>query len=291
MELGFIGVGLMGSRMGKRLLAAGHTLVVCDTSAENRDAMVALGATAVDSPAELGKVVDVIFSIVPNASVLKAIVSGPGGLAETATANTVLIDMSTVDPDSSAQVAQAMEEKGGQLLRMTVSGSTEFAENGTLSLMVSGNRALFDAYLPVLEIIGNRQHYVGDKEQSRYVKICVNMMIGTSIQMIAESLVLGEKAGIEWQTLLNCILDSAAASPIIKSKGDMYRNKDFTPMCSGVTLEKDMDLALTLGKEHGVSLPLTAISRQYYTAMKAFGIEQEDYAAVLTVNEKMAGIE
>lgn len=290
MKIGWIGVGLMGSRMSKRLLDAGYEVCVCDPVKENREKLVAAGASCASSPATLAKVTDIIFCMIPNASVLLNIVSGDDGILKTMPRDFVIVDMSTIDPDSSAQAASAIEAAGGHFIRSTVTGSTEFAENGTLGIMVSGEKAIYESVLPILKILGNRQHYLGDAEQSRYMKICINMMIGTSMQMLAESAVLGEKAGLDWEKMIECICDSAAASPIIKAKKEMFQKRDFTPMCTALTLEKDMEIALSLGKKHALSLPITSISKQNYTAMCSHGLEGMDYAAILMINEILNGL-
>lgn len=280
----------MGSRMSKRLLDAGHEVCVCDPVKENRDRLVREGASCAETPAELARVTGLIFCMIPNAVVLLDIIGGHDGIVRTMPKDFIVVDMSTVDPDSSAKAASIIEEAGGHFLRSTVTGSTEYAEKGTLGIMVSGEKTIYESALPLLKILGNRQHYLGDAEQSRYMKICINMMIGTSMQMLAESIVLGEKAGLDWEKMIECICDSAAASSIIKAKREMFQKRDFTPMCTALTLEKDMEIALSLGKKHALSLPITALSKQNYTAMRSHGLEEMDYAGILMVNEILNGI-
>ncbi|MFV0363326.1 MAG: NAD(P)-dependent oxidoreductase [Suipraeoptans sp.] len=290
MKIGWIGVGLMGSRMSKRLLKEGYELYVCDTSKDNIEMMVKEGASSVNTPGELVKCTDIVFCMIPNAIVLKKIMEDESGILQSLPNGFTIVDMSTIDPDSSAEVAEMVESRGAHFLRSTVTGSTEFAENGTLGILVSGEPDVYEKVLPLLKIMGNRQHYLGDKEQARYMKICINMMIGTSMQMLAESIVLGEKANLDWGKMIECLFDSAAASSIMKSKLEMFTNKDFTPMCTATTLEKDLDIALLLGKKHAVSLPLTSISRQNYAAMRSHDMGDLDYAGILKVNEILNGI-
>lgn len=290
MKIGWIGVGLMGSRMAKRLLNAGYEVCVCDPVKENKEKLIAEGATAALSPADLAGKTDMIFCMIPNATVLLDIISGENGILEAMPKDFIVVDMSTIDPDASEQAASAIEGAGGHFLRSTVTGSTEFAEKGTLGIMVSGETAVYESVTPLLQILGNRMHYLGDAEQSRYMKICINMMIGTSMQMLAESVVLGEKAGLDWDKMIECICDSAAASSIIKAKKEMFQKRDFAPMCTALTLEKDMEIALSLGKKHGLSLPITSISKQNYTAMRSHGLEELDYAGILMVNEVLNGL-
>ena len=290
MKIGWIGVGLMGSRMSKRLLDAGHELYVQDTSTENVSKMIEQGAKSVDSPAKLVSCTEVIFTMIPNAAVLQSIVNGHNGILKTMPVGFIIVDMSTIDPDSSAEIAACIEEASGHFLRSTVTGSTGFAENGTLGIMASGEKSIYNKVLPLFAVMGNRYHYLGDKEQARYMKICINMMIGTSMQMMAESIVLGKKAELDWKKMIECLCDSAAASSIMKAKKEMFKNRDFSPMCTAATLEKDMEIALSLGKKHALSLPLTALTKQNYSVMRSHDMDSIDYAGILLVNEILCGL-
>lgn len=192
-SVGFIGLGKMGSRMAKRILDKGYALYINDVIRDNAEALVKQGAIYVPNAEELARKTNVIFTSVPSGSNLKEIIVGKNGLLNSASQDTVLIDMSTIAPKDSAEIAAILDTKKIGYLRACVTGSTAFAEQGTLGIMVSGSKEIFEKELHLLKIIGNRQRYLGKEEQSRYMKISINMMIGTAMQMLAESLVLGER--------------------------------------------------------------------------------------------------
>jgi 3-hydroxyisobutyrate dehydrogenase-like beta-hydroxyacid dehydrogenase len=289
-KIGWIGVGLMGSRMAPRLMDAGYSLSVCDVVRENCEAVISRGAEFFSTPAALAEKVDYLFSIIPNAAVLKDVACSENGVASAIKPGQIYVDMSTVDPASSAEVNELIERAGGTFIRCTVSGSVDYAVDGRLTIMASGDKASYDEILPILEILGNKHYYLGGREESRYMKIIINMLLGTSIQAMAESLVMGEAVGVDWRQMLQVISDSTAANAMMVLKKEYYQNRDFKPMFTGQNMEKDMNLAMDIAKEQHLSLPLAAISRQMYAAMSAQGIQELDYSAVLTVNELMNGI-
>lgn len=290
-KLGWIGVGIMGSRMSRHLLGEDTELYVCDTAPENVDAMVKLGAKAVSSPAELAEKADIIFAMIPNGQVLKGIIAGENGLLQTIKAGQILVDMSTIDPQSSAEAAAMLEEKGVYLMRSPVSGSTTFAEQATLKIMTSGDRDAFERIRPFLEKIGDQVTYVGAKEEARYIKIAINMMNGNTSQMIAESMLLCEAAGLDMDMAVDLLASSAAASPMIRVKADMLKSRDYTARGTiGITF-KDMNIALQIAHDKQIALPMTALSKQMYSAMMGRGQGNLDYYSLLMLNEEMNGIE
>lgn len=287
--VGWIGVGNMGSRMSRRLMEAGWPLWVYDINPAACQKLVQNGAQLAASPARLAQSCDYVFTMVPNTAVLRQIVDGPEGLLQAS--DFILVDMSTLDPAGSAEIAARLAEAGIRYLRAPVTGSTEFAEKGTLGIMASGDEAVYKELLPLLQVLGNRQSLLGNAEQARHMKIAINMMVGVTMQMLAESLVLGEKVGIEWETLVDLIADSAAAAPIVKFKTEALKKRDFAPMATAMVLEKDLQLALDIAKDEALALPLTAFTKQYYAAMRAAGQGALDYSAILLVNEKLNGLE
>ncbi len=290
-NIGWIGVGNMGSRMSRRLMDAGHALYVCDIVSDNTADLVRDGAVYAQYPEDLCGTCEFIFSMIPDAAALKDITAGEHGIINKAGDGLIFVDMSTVDPDSSAEVRQMVEETGAKFLGSTVTGSISYAEEGTLGIMCSGEREVFDRTLPLLEILGNRQRYLGEQEQARYMKICINMMLGTVTQALAESLVLGEKVGIAWDELVECMCDSAAAANIMKAKEDAIKSRDFTPMCTSDTLEKDMNIAMDQVEKYGLELPLASTSRRYYADMRKNDMGMLDYSGLILLNEKICGID
>ncbi len=276
----------MGSRMSRRLQENGYPLVIYDTNPDAAKDLIANGAAIASSPKDLAEKVDYVFTMIPNTVILEEVVSGPGGLAE-AKGDYILIDMSTVAPDGSARVAEALAGTGAGFLRAPVSGSTSFAEEGTLAVMVSGDRALYDEVLPLFKILGNRQTYIGEGELSRYVKIAINMMVNITMQMFSEAVILGKKAGVPWDVLIDLIADSAPASPNLKAKVGRIKKRDWTAMSTVTTSIKDLQLALDIAREEGIALPVTSMVKEYYNAMKNNGWGDLDFGAILLLNEKM----
>lgn len=290
-KVGWIGVGMMGSRMSRRLIDAGYELYVCDIVQESVDHMVTQGAKEVSSPGELMEYVDVAFSMVPNGQILLDIISGEKGILSSIKPGKVLIDTSTVEPKISAQAAVLMEEAGAYLLRSCVTGSVAYAETGELGLMVSGDRGVFEACLPMLKVIGNRQTYLGEHEESRYMKVVINMLMGSLLQGFAECVVFGEKVGLDWETMLDLIGDSAAAPPVVRYKVDVLKKRDFTPMSFATTMHKDLAIAMDIAQEENICIPSTAIANEYYSGMLAQGMGQLDFSGLIITNERMNGID
>jgi len=287
LRVGWIGIGKMGSRMSMRLQKAGYSLLVNDIEKAQAADVIAAGASFVASAAKLAESVDVVFAIIPNSPVLLDILQGDVGVLKTIRPGTIFVDMSTIDPKGSAEAARLLEEKNCIFLRTPVSGSLEHAENGTLGIMCSGNKEAFEKVLPILKQIGNRFHYLGDGEEARYLKIGISMMVGNIAQMLAESLVFGEKMGLDWETMLDVYADSAAASPVIKYKLEALKKRDFSPMGTVGIVEKDLRFAMDIARDEMLALPLTALTYQYFNAMRASGRIDMDYASVLLLNEEI----
>lgn len=291
MKIGWIGTGKMGMRMSTRLVRAGYDVCVFDISRANAEPVVQAGAAFMDSAAELAACSDVMFTMIPNSKILRSIVTGSDGVAAAMRPESVLVDMSTIDPAGSAAVCQEIENRSGIFLRAPVTGSLANAEKGDLGVMCSGNRDAYERLLPVFQALSTRQYYVGQSDEARYLKIAVNMLVGGIIQLLAESLVVGESAGLDWNTMIDVIANSAAAAPIIKFKAEALKQRDFSPMGTSDFVLKDLDIALKIAEEKALSLPVTSLSRQYYAAMHRMGRGDLDYAAVLMLNEEMNGIE
>jgi len=289
-KLGWIGTGKMGVPMCKRLMDAGYGLYVCDVVKANSDSLVSMGATFVPTPMELAEKTDITFSIIPTAAVLKEIVTGENGLAKTIKEGSIYVDMSTVDPDSSAVVNAAIEEKGSKFIRACVTGSVAYAEAGTLGGLNSGDKKAYDTVLPMLKVLTDRQYYLGAGEEARYMKIIINMMLGSCMQAMAESLVMGEAVGMDWELMVDAITDSAAACPAVRFKKERFKARDFSPMSTAEIMDKDMDIALDIAKKNRLAVPLASIARQMYSSMGSTGRFGLDFSAVLLQNEDLNGI-
>lgn len=283
--LGWIGVGNMGSRMAARLLQAGYSMTVCGSGRRDLTAWAQqTGAALAAGPEEVAAGAQIFFSTIPNGSVLTELAEK---LKTQDLSGKIWVDMSTVDAASSQKAAKRVEQAGGQFLRAPVTGSTHFAQEGTLGIMVSGSRAAFERCLPYLQILGTRQPYLGPGEEARAMKIIINMLLGNVLQAWGEALTLGEKLGLPWETMIDLVADSAAAAPIIRYKSETMKARDFRPTSTGYNMHKDMVLATQLAQSTDASLPLTALTQQMYNALMAMGLSSWDNTAVVLVNEAM----
>ena len=289
-KLGWIGTGKMGTPMSKRLLEAGYEMYVCDVVKAQTDNLVSMGATFVPTPAELAQKVKIVFSIIPNSAVLKEIVCGESGLAKTIEKGSIFVDMSTVDAESSSEVNDVLEQKGAKFIRAAVTGSVAYAEEGTLGGLNSGDRQAYETVLPMLKILTNRQYYLGGGDEARYMKIIINMMLGINMQAMAESLVMGQAVGLNWELMVDALADSAAACPSVRFKREQFKSRNFAPMSTAEVMDKDMGLAMNVAVKNRLAVPLASIARQMYSSMGSAGRFDLDYSAVLLQNEDLNGI-
>ncbi len=287
MRIGWIGLGNMGSRMAPRLLTAGHALTVFDTQADRIAPLEKAGATPARSLGEVGES-SVVISSVPNDDVLLQVMLGPDGLRDRMTSGSCLIDMSTVSPVASAKVAEALAGRGIAYLRAPVSGSTNLAAEGKLSIFVSGDRAAFDACRPILDVLGRKVAYLGPGEEARVMKLVVNLLVAVTNGALAEALSFGGRHGLDWATMIDTVADSVAASPYVLSKVDALKQRDWTAVAPVALIGKDMDLLLEAGRRAGAYLPLAAATRQVLTAVEGRGDDGLDMAAVVTFFDALA---
>lgn len=290
-EIGFIGLGKMGKPMSKRILSAGYSLTVWNRTKEKTKDIAELGADVADSPKELASKCDVVFTMVLDDKAVKAVILGEDapweGALDGAEAGDILVECSTITPSASAKVAEESERKDVQYLRAPVSGSTALAEQGTLSFLVSGDKEAYQECLPFFEeVMGNTSDYVGSSEEAKYLKLIINIMVATTPQILAEGLVMGEKAEIDWEKMIDVINNSVVGSPLIGYKVTPLRERDFTPAFTIRQMEKDVDLALEVAKDLKVPVPVTSLIRQCLTAAEARGKGEKDYFSLLELIEE-----
>lgn len=280
----------MGGQLSRRILAEGYELFIYDVQSAQMEPLVELGAHACGSSAEAAEKADVIFSMVPNGRILKSAVFDPAGILEGLSAGKIFLDISTISVEDSAEIAKAVGEKGAFYLPCPVSGSTVQARNGTLTVMTSGNEEAYRKVEPVLALFGPKRYYMGPAEEARVMKLVIQSMVGAQFQSYAEALVLGEKAGVDWNTMIEILSECSAASTNIRNKVTAFQTRDFSPMSTVHVQLKDMNLVMDLAKQYNVPIPVTAVATQYYNAMVASGRGDLDYAAILLVNEENCGI-
>lgn len=290
-SIGFIGMGNMGSRMASRLLEAGFDVTVYNRTPGRADPLIKRGAKQAKSPSDLAKHCEIVISSVADGDALMEVAMGEDGLVRHAKPGLVYVEMSTVSPIESARVATACNGAGIVYLRAPVTGSTYAAESGTLKLLVSGPRDQFDGVADVLRHLGPDHFYLGPGEEARVLKLAINMLIGVTMVAFAEAVVLGKKAGLDWDRMLEVFGESAIASPFLKFKAKQLAERDFSAAFSTRMMCKDFDLALGLAKQEEVAVPVIALARQLLQGTAGLGWGDRDMAAIVLFLERAAGIE
>jgi 3-hydroxyisobutyrate dehydrogenase-like beta-hydroxyacid dehydrogenase len=279
----------MGSPMSANLLKAGHELTVWNRTKAKADGLLDAGAKWADSPKAVAEASEFIFTMVLDGPTLQAVTLGDNGVVAGLGAGKVVIDMSTVSPAESAKVNDAVEAKGSKLLRSPVTGSTVLAQNATLGILSSGDKASYDKTLPLLELMGKNQFYVGPAEEARVLKLSLNMMIGVTMQMMAEAVVLAEKAGLDVTQVCEVMAGSAVGSPLVNYKKALISAGDYKAAFPVSSMIKDFDLAFDAAKQYGVPLPVTALTRQAYQTAVSTGRGDKDFSVLTQVLEEQSG--
>ena len=289
--LGFIGLGAMGGRVTKRLLDAGYEVVGFNRTPAKAQWLLAAGMRWASTPREVAESVEIVFTMVTNTDALATVVQGPNGVLAGLRPGKVYIDMSTVSPAKSRELADQVAARGARMLDTPVSGSPITLEQGQLSMMVGGDRETFERVRPVLEAIAPTVNYVGANGQAVLMKIAVNLNLQVQIMAFSEAMLLAEKGGIPRATALKVLLDSVIASPSLKYRTPFILNEPVEAWFNVNMMQKDMLLALDMGRQFDVPLPTVAVSNEFLTAARAIGLAEHDFFIVYKVLAKMAGIE
>lgn len=292
MRLGFIGLGKMGKPMAANLLKAGHQLVVCNRSQQVVDELVAQGATAAQSPAELAGQVDFVHLCLPVGKDVESVVTGPGGVLEGTREGTVVVDHSTIDPEDSRRLHETCRAQGVAFLDAPVSGGVTGAEAGTLAIMVGGDRDSYERAYPFLERLGNKIAYVGASGSGNVMKLINQMLVGISQCAVAEAMVLATKAGLDPAQAYDILANSYGDSAILRrSVPNFVLKRNFSPAFTLDLLNKDLGLATQLAKKNHVRALMTGLAQQLCLEGSFAGYGGQDMSAVVRVLENLAGIE
>lgn len=275
--IAWIGLGKMGEHMAGHLLAAGYPVTVYNRTAEKAAPLAEKGATVAKSVAAAAAGADIIISMISDDNALRAVASPKDGVLSTAASGATYIDMSTVSPATSAEIAADAEKAGVSYLRAPVNGTVLQAESAALVILVSGPEAAFEACKPVFESIGAKLFYFGDGEQARSMKLAINMMVGITASMFSEAVIFAKAAGLDPDQAIDVIGESAIGSPYTKFRAPALKAMDFTPTFSTKQIAKDFDLALTTAKENGAPTPLTSMVRQFWSDMIETGKGDLDF--------------
>lgn len=289
-KLGFVGLGVMGSRVVKRLLAAGHPVTGYNRTRAKAEWLVQAGMQWGESPRSVAESSDIVFSMVTNTEALRAIAHGDDGILAGLSAGKVYIDMSTVSPAASRGIAAQAAELGAQMLDAPVSGSVITLEEGKLSIMVAGQQAAYERVKPVLLDIGPKVNYVGANGLAVIMKIATNLSLAVQMLAFSEGVLLAEKSGIKRETAVEVLLNSAIASPMIKYRGPFVLQMPDEAWFNVKMMQKDMLLALELGRHLDVPLPTTAVTNEFLTAARGLDLTELDFAAVFHVLAKLSGV-
>ena len=289
-NLGFVGLGVMGSRMAKRLLAACHSVTGYNRTKSKAQWLLDAGMKWADTPRAAAQSADIILSMVANTEALHAVTGGADGILAGLGAGKIYIDMSTVSPAASRELAKQVEAKGADMLDAPVSGSSITLEEGKLSFMVGGKREIFEKVLPYLQAIGPKATYVGGHGLAASMKVATNLSLAVQMLAFSEGLLLAEKSGIERETAVEVLLNSVMASPMVKYRGPFVLRMPDEAIFDVNMMQKDLLLALEMGRQLDVPLPTTAITNQFLTAARAMGLADKDFAIIFEVLARMAGM-
>lgn len=288
-NLGFVGLGVMGSHMVERLLSKGHTVTGYNRTRSKAERLIQRGMRWADSPCAVAAAASVVFSMVTSSAALQAVAEGPEGMLAGLSPGKVLVDMSTVSPEFSRSLADKVREKGADMLDAPVSGSVVTLQEGRLSVMVGGRRETFESMLPLLQEIGPKVTYVGENGLALAMKIAVNLSLGAQMLAFSEGVLLAEKSGIARETAVEVLTHSAVASPMLQYRGPFVLQMPDPAWFDVNMMQKDLLLALEMGRRLDVPLPTTALANEFLTAARARGLAKQDFACVFQVLAAMAG--
>jgi len=290
-NLGYVGLGVMGSRVVKRLMDAGHTLTGYNRTRSKAQWLIDAGMKWADTPRGVVEASDITFSMVTDTKAVEAITQGPDGIIAAMGPGKVYVDMSTMSPAYSRELAAQVSQKGGQMLDAPVSGSVITLEQGKLSLMIGGAEATFQQVLPILQQIGPKVSYVGDNGLAVSMKIATNLSLAVQMLAFSEGVLLAEKSGIAREKAVEVMLNSVMASPMIAYRGPFVLKQPDEAWFDCNLMQKDMQLALEMGRKLEVPLPTTAVTNEWLTAARAMGLADKDFATLFNALSRIAGVE
>lgn len=290
-KIGFVGLGIMGKPMSKNLLKAGHSLVVYDIMSAAVDELVKAGAEKGASPKDVAAKADAIITMLPNSPQVQEVVLGKDGLIEAMKPGSILIDMSSIAPLVSREVAAALAKKKIRMLDAPVSGGEPKAVDGTLSIMVGGAQADFDEFLPVLKAMGASVVLCGEIGAGNVTKLANQIVVAANIAAVSEALVLAAKAGVEPELVFQAIRGGLAGSTVMDAKVPLMLDRKFNPGFRINLHIKDLNNALETGHQFGAPLPLTASVMEIMQALKIDDLGDCDHGALVRYFEKQAKIE
>ena len=288
MKTGWIGVGNMGFPMARNILAGGHEVAAFDAKPERLSRLKECGAAAAASVADACSGAAVVFSSIPDDFALRRVAFG--GVLASIGEGAAYVDMSTVSPEASREVAAAAERQGTLYLRAPVSGSVVLAESASLTVIASGPEPAFEACLPLLKLLGSKVYHVGEEEQARYLKLAVNNMVHATAVAMAEALAVGRRGGVEWRKMLEVMAASAVGSPLVQYKAEALKDRDFSPASFVATAAKDQDLFVDAAEACGVKLDVAPVLSEIFHEMLNSEDLHRDFFATVLRTERQSGL-
>jgi 3-hydroxyisobutyrate dehydrogenase-like beta-hydroxyacid dehydrogenase len=291
MNLGYIGLGVMGGRMAARLLEKGHRVTGYNRTRSKAEWLIERGMAWADSPRAVAQASDATFIMVSDSAALEAVTLGADGVVSGLSSGKLVIDMSTISPDVSRAVAGRVRAAGADMVDAPVSGSPLTLEQGKLSMMVGGDRATFDRVKPILEDIGPKVTHVGPNGLALSMKIAINLSLAVQMLAFSEGVLLAEKSGISRATAVDVMTHSVIASPMIQYRGPFVLERPEDAWFNVRMMQKDLTLALDMGRQLHVPLPTTTVTSDFLMAARDAGLSDEDFAAVFQLLAQMSGVQ
>jgi 2-hydroxy-3-oxopropionate reductase len=287
-RVGFIGLGIMGMPMARNLMEAGYELTVHNRSPEKAEELGKEGAAVAATPREVAENSDVVITMLPDSPQVREVVAGEDGVLEGISEGALLIDMSTISPVVTEELAEAVKEKGASMLDAPVSGGDVGAIEGTLSIMVGGEEADFQRAKPLFEAMGKTITHVGPTGAGQVTKAANQVVVALTIEAVSEALVLGSAGGVSPEKILEVLGGGLASNKVMEVKREKFLSHTFEPGFRSELHHKDLGIALAAGREYGVVLPVTAIVDQMLLSMKRKGWGGEDHSALLRIIEDLS---
>ena len=291
MELGFVGLGAMGQLIVPRLMAAGHVVTGWNRSRSKAEPLIAAGMQWADTPRAVAAKSEIVFSIVTDSRAVKAIALGADGIVAGLRKGGIYIDMSTIEPDASREIAAEFAKAGSIMLDGPLSGSPVTVVQGNASIMIGGDESAFERVRPVLLAIGPKVTRIGGNGLACQMKIAINLLLMVEVIAFGEAVALAEKGGVSREIALDAILKSVAASPVLGYRGAFILDGKMpeVPLADVTLQQKDMLLALNLGRNLGSPVPLAAAANEMMNACRGLGIDHKDFVAAHEVYRRLGG--
>jgi 3-hydroxyisobutyrate dehydrogenase len=290
-ELGYVGLGVMGSGIVKRLLDAGHSVTGWNRTKEKAQGLLDAGMGWAETPREAAERSDIVFTMVTNTAAVQAVTGGPDGILAGLAPGKVYVDQSTASPANTRALAEQVSAVGAHMLDAPVSGSVLTLEQGKLAVMVGGDVAVFERVRPVFEAMGPKVFHLGPTGSAVSLKIASNLSLAVQMLAFSEGVLLAEKSGIPRAKAVEALLGTVIASPMVAYRGPFVLQQPDEAWFDVNMMQKDMTLALELGRQLDVPLPTTAVTNEMLTAARGMGLEKRDFAIIFDVLAAMAGVD